>query len=31
VDVPPEEAAEFAAEMRRHDIDPIFLLAPTST
>ena len=31
VDVPPEEAAEFAAEMRSHDIDPIFLLAPTST
>ncbi|RKP47643.1 tryptophan synthase subunit alpha [Trinickia fusca] len=31
VDYPPEEAAEFAARMRAADIDPIFLLAPTST
>ncbi|MBA3478011.1 MAG: tryptophan synthase subunit alpha [Lautropia sp.] len=31
VDCPPEEAAEFAAEMRSRRIDPIFLLAPTSS
>ncbi|HTN48797.1 MAG TPA: tryptophan synthase subunit alpha [Burkholderiaceae bacterium] len=31
VDYPPEECAEFAAEMRAAGIDPIFLLAPTST
>jgi tryptophan synthase alpha chain len=31
VDYPPEESAEFAATMRAHGIDPIFLLAPTST
>jgi tryptophan synthase alpha chain len=31
VDYPPEECAEFADEMRAVDIDPIFLLAPTST
>jgi tryptophan synthase alpha chain len=31
VDCPPEEATEFAAEMRRWRIDPIFLLAPTSS
>ena len=31
VDYPPEECEEFAALARRHDIDPIFLLAPTST
>ena len=30
VDCPPEEAAEFAAAMRERDMDPIFLLAPTS-
>jgi tryptophan synthase alpha chain len=30
VDCPPEEAAEFAAEMRGRQMDPIFLLAPTS-
>ena len=30
VDCPPEEAGEFAAEMRSKRIDPIFLLAPTS-
>jgi tryptophan synthase alpha chain len=31
VDYPPEEAEEFAATMRASGIDPIFLLAPTST
>ena len=31
VDYPPEECVEFAALMKRSDIDPIFLLAPTST
>ncbi|MEX3824229.1 tryptophan synthase subunit alpha, partial [Paraburkholderia sp. BR14262] len=31
VDYPPEEAVEFAAKMKAADIDPIFLLAPTST
>jgi tryptophan synthase alpha chain len=31
VDYPPEECAEFAAAMRAAGIDPIFLLAPTST
>ncbi len=31
VDYPPEECEDFAADMRAHDIDPIFLLAPTST
>jgi len=31
VDYPPEESAEFAALMRRHGMDMIFLLAPTST
>ena len=31
VDYPPEECEEFAAEMRAAGIDPIFLLAPTST
>jgi len=31
VDYPPEECLEFSALMRRSDIDPIFLLAPTST
>ena len=31
VDYPPEECAEFAALMKKSDIDPIFLLAPTST
>jgi tryptophan synthase alpha chain len=31
VDYPPEECEEFATEMRAADIDPIFLLAPTST
>ena len=31
VDYPPEECAEFADLARRHDIDAIFLLAPTST
>ncbi len=31
VDYPPEECEEFAAAMRAEDIDPILLLAPTST
>jgi tryptophan synthase alpha chain len=31
VDYPPEECGEFAALAKKHDIDPIFLLAPTST
>lgn len=31
VDYPPEECEDFAADMRAHEIDPIFLLAPTTT
>ncbi len=31
VDYPPEECAVFASVMKQADIDPIFLLAPTST
>ncbi len=31
VDYPPEECESFAALMRANEIDPIFLLAPTST
>jgi tryptophan synthase alpha chain len=31
VDYPPEECAQFAALAKKHGIDPIFLLAPTST
>ncbi len=31
VDYPPEESVEFAQAMRAHSLDPIFLLAPTST
>ncbi|KYC29265.1 Tryptophan synthase alpha chain [Sterolibacterium denitrificans] len=31
VDYPPEEAGEFVACLREHRLDPIFLLAPTST
>ena len=31
VDYPPEECGEFAALAKKNDIDPIFLLAPTST
>ena len=31
VDYPPEECVEFAAGLRAHGIDMIFLLAPTST
>jgi tryptophan synthase alpha chain len=30
VDLPPEEADEFVAALRSHQLDPIFLLAPTS-
>lgn len=31
VDYPPEECAEFAAALKREGLDPIFLLAPTSS
>lgn len=31
VDYPPEESEDFAARMRAAELDPIFLLAPTST
>ena len=31
VDYPPEECEAFAATLRKADLDPIFLLAPTST
>lgn len=31
VDYPPEESAEFSAGMKAYGLDPIFLLAPTST
>jgi tryptophan synthase alpha chain len=31
VDYPPEECTEFAAQLREHGMDLIFLLAPTST
>jgi len=31
VDYPPEECADFAARAKEQGIDPIFLLAPTST
>jgi tryptophan synthase alpha chain len=31
VDYPPEECQEFAALAKKNEIDPIFLLAPTST
>jgi len=31
VDYPPEECLEFSALMKKNDIDPVFLLAPTST
>src|SRR5690606_36023759 len=31
VDYPPEESEEFAAALREREIDPIYLLAPTST
>jgi len=31
VDYPPEECEGFAASLRGHGLDPIFLLAPTST
>ncbi len=30
VDYPPEECSEFAAALKAHGLDPIFLLAPTS-
>ena len=31
VDYPPEESVEFSAVLKRRGLDPIFLLAPTST
>ncbi|WLF82964.1 tryptophan synthase subunit alpha [Moraxella sp. ZY210820] len=31
VDLPPEESADFNALLKQHDLDQIFLLAPTST
>lgn len=31
VDYPPEETEEFAALLAKHQVEPIFLLAPTST
>ncbi|EXS01496.1 tryptophan synthase, alpha subunit [Acinetobacter sp. 225588] len=31
VDLPPEESKEFGAVLKQHDMDQIFLLAPTST
>ncbi len=31
VDYPPEECEDFANSLKQHGIDPIFLLAPTST
>ena len=31
VDYPPEESADYVAALRRHELDPIFLLAPTSS
>jgi tryptophan synthase alpha chain len=31
VDYPPEECKEFTAAAKKHGIDPVFLLAPTST
>ena len=30
VDYPPEECTDFVALLKRHDIDPIFLLSPTT-
>lgn len=31
VDLPPEEAGELVAGLRAHEVDPIFLLSPTTT
>lgn len=31
VDMPPEEAGDYIAALRQHGIDPVFLLAPTTT
>ncbi|NOY63407.1 MAG: tryptophan synthase subunit alpha [Gammaproteobacteria bacterium] len=31
VDLPPEEGAELVQELRKHQLDPLFLLAPTSS
>ncbi len=31
VDIPPEEAEDYVAALKGHDLSPIFLIAPTST
>jgi len=31
VDLPPEEGSEFVAELAKYELDPIFLIAPTTT
>ena len=31
VDLPPEEAGDFIAPLRRHGVDPVFLFAPTTS
>jgi len=31
VDLPPEEASEFTTELAKYQLDPIFLIAPTTT
>jgi len=31
VDLPPEEASEFVTELGKYDLDPIFLISPTTT
>lgn len=31
VDYPPEECGDFIGSLRRHELDPIFLIAPTSS
>ena len=31
VDIPPEEAQEFLVQLQKHNLDAIFLIAPTST
>lgn len=31
VDMPPEESAEYVAQLKKYAVDPVFLIAPTST
>ncbi|MGB5396145.1 MAG: tryptophan synthase subunit alpha [Gammaproteobacteria bacterium] len=31
VDMPPEEGSDYVAALKQHNIDPVFLLAPTTT